>query len=612
MTQSTKGCLHDIFRSRALEFPDRVAVSVAGERLTYAELDRMSDRVARMLVKAGIAPDVPVGLCMDRSIEMVVAMLAILKAGGAYVPIDPAYPQKRIDFLLKDSGVGVVAAVERVRDCLPENPGAKVICIDLERLHAEEEPDTFVQMSPTRPENLAYVIYTSGSTGKPKGVMVEHRNAVRLFEQTQAWFGFSETDVWTMFHSIGFDFSVWEIWGALLHGGELVIVPYDISRSPAQFRDLLLQRKVTVLNQTPSAFMQLISADRMAAEGAQFSLRHVIFGGEKLDPAMLTPWVARYGDDAPALINMYGLTETTVHVTYRRILSKDLKSASASPIGCPIPDLRLELLDESMQPVPDSVPGELYIGGAGVARGYLRRPELTAARFVDGAAGRMYRTGDRAIRMPNGEYHYCGRVDDQMKVRGFRIEPGEIEACLSAHVRVAACVVACRDYGEGDVRLAAYVVPTDLNDVQEPNARRLALEMARHAASQLPEYMRPSSFVCLKELPLTEHGKVDRAILPLPARETPANADATESLSPTEQAVAGICLEILKVDSLGKDVDLFDAGATSLTLMRIFAQIAKRLGARPPITQFTDGITVAALVQAVDEECRSTQFAKVA
>lgn len=559
--------LHKVFEARVREAPRRIALCAPAEQLTYGELNLLADRVARHLRSLGIGPGALVGLCLERKAGLIAGMLGILKAGAAYVPIDPAYPAKRIQFLAADSGIGLVvtetALVDRVTGL-----NTRLLCLDdLPALST----DTVASLSTLREEedSAAYVIYTSGSTGAPKGVLVEHRNVIRLFEQTAPWFQFSHEDVWTMFHSISFDFSVWEIWGALLYGGCLVIVPSDVSRFPSQFLDLLREKKVTVLNQTPSAFRPLVAEDHGRAG---FSLRLMIFGGEALDLRLLEPWIARYGDQNPQLFNMYGITETTVHVTLKRLLREDLGRSDISPIGVPIPDLQLHLLDEERNPVPDGSPGELYVSGPGLARGYLRRPELTAERFLEGAV-RLYRTGDRAVRLVNGEFAYLGRVDDQLKVRGFRIEPREVEFCLCGHSDVARAVVMPQDYGDGDIRLVAYVVP---RAGLEPDSRsaRLIEDLAARAAAELPLHMRPSAFFVIPEVPLNANGKVDReALRQLAGSEANALPDAAPQATSTQRTVIGIWEEILQRKGVGLRDDFFDLGGTSLALIRIFARV---------------------------------------
>jgi amino acid adenylation domain-containing protein len=368
----------------------------------------------------------------------------VLKAGAGYVPLDLANPAERIAFILQDARVPVLLTESSQLDKLPPH-AARVVCLDRERARIDAA-STARPDSGATPSNLAYVIYTSGSTGKPKGVLVEHASVVRLFDATRAWFEFGERDVWTLFHSSAFDFSVWELWGALLHGGRLVVVPYMTSRSPEEFHALLAAERVTVLNQTPSAFRPLIAADERLGAGAPLALRLVIFGGEALELQSLAPWLARHGDASPQLVNMYGITETTVHVTRRVIRAADLATAPGSVLGRPIPDLQVYVLDRHLQPQPIGVPGELYVGGAGVARGYLDRPELTAERFVPDPFrpepdARLYRTGDVARYLPSWDLQYLGRNDDQVKIRGYRIELGEIEAALVAHPWVREAVV---------------------------------------------------------------------------------------------------------------------------------------------------------------------------
>jgi amino acid adenylation domain-containing protein len=454
-------CLHQLVEDQAGRTPEAVAVTFEGQHLSYGELNARANRLAHYLVRLGVGPGVLVGIYMERSIEMVVALLAALKAGGAYVPLDPEYPSERLTFLLDDSAATVLLCQERLRKSLPESP-ARVVCLDSGAVEFAAESDANPGLRAT-PDDLAYVIYTSGSTGLPKGVMVTHDNVVRLFRATEPWFRFDHRDVWTLFHSYAFDFSVWEIWGALGYGGRLVVVPFDVGRSSSEFYELLCEERVTVLNQTPSAFRPLMAVDATVGRAGELSLRLVIFGGEALELASLRPWFERHGDHRPQLVNMYGITETTVHVTYRPLSKQDCGGAPGSLVGRPIPDLRLYVLEPSGQPAPPGVPGEICVGGAGVARGYWNRPELTAERFVadpfaPGSGARMYRSGDLARRRPDGDIEYLGRIDQQVKIRGHRIEPGEIEAALAQHTAVREAVVVARQIAPGDDRLVAYVV----------------------------------------------------------------------------------------------------------------------------------------------------------
>ncbi|MDG4119965.1 amino acid adenylation domain-containing protein, partial [Pseudomonas aeruginosa] len=483
---AVQGTLQQRFEEQARQRPQAVALILDEQRLSYGELNARANRLAHCLIARGVGADVPVGLALERSLDMLVGLLAILKAGGAYLPLDPAAPEERLAHILADSGVRLLLTQGHLRERLPRQAGVEVLAIDGLALDGYAESDPLPTLSA---DNLAYVIYTSGSTGKPKGTLLTHRNALRLFSATEAWFGFDERDVWTLFHSYAFDFSVWEIFGALLYGGRLVIVPQWVSRSPEDFYRLLCREGVTVLNQTPSAFKQLMavacSAD-MATQ--QPALRYVIFGGEALDLQSLRPWFQRFGDRQPQLVNMYGITETTVHVTYRPVSEADLEGGLVSPIGGTIPDLSWYILDRDLNPVPRGAVGELYIGRAGLARGYLRRPGLSATRFVPnpfpgGAGERLYRTGDLARFQADGNIEYIGRIDHQVKVRGFRIELGEIEAALAGLAGVRDAVVLAHD-GVGGTQLVGYVVADSAED-----AERLRESLRESLKRHLPDYM---------------------------------------------------------------------------------------------------------------------------
>ncbi|HEX8355027.1 MAG TPA: amino acid adenylation domain-containing protein, partial [Pyrinomonadaceae bacterium] len=554
-------CVHELFEAQAARTPGRVALSFGDERVTYAELNERANRLARRLRALGVGPEEIVGLHFERSVEMVVGLLAVLKAGGCYLPLDPAYPADRLAFMLEDSGARLLLT-GRGLDGLPPAGRARVICPDDEPAAVEEQGGG--NLPPTvAADNPAYVIYTSGSTGQPKGVVVTHANVARLFEATEHWYQFGERDVWTMFHSFAFDFSVWEIWGALLYGGRLVIVPHAVSRTPEAFHEMLARERVTVLNQTPSAFRQLLRAVDGAPEGRELSLRLVIFGGEALDLPSLKPWFERHGEDSAVLVNMYGITETTVHVTYRAVGLADVDAPLGSPIGGPLPDLRVYLLDRHLRPVPVGVPGEIYVGGAGLARGYLGRPGLTAERFIphpfSATAGeRLYKSGDLARFRPNGEMEYLGRNDQQVKVRGFRIEPGEIEAALAAHPGVREAAVVAHGEGPGDQRLVAYTSPAG-GTAPEADALR------RYLKGRLPDYMIPSAFVALDRLPLTPSGKVDRRRLPSPGGARPQLEQTyVAPRTALERMLCEMWRDVLRVDEVGVHDNFFALGGDSI------------------------------------------------
>ncbi|HET9245444.1 MAG TPA: amino acid adenylation domain-containing protein, partial [Xanthobacteraceae bacterium] len=446
------------------------------------------------------------------------------------------------------------------------------------------------------PHNLAYVIYTSGSTGTPKGVAITHQNVVRLFGATEPLFHFDAHDVWTLFHSFAFDFSVWEIWGPLLHGGRLVVVSYSISRSPGEFLALLAREGVTILNQTPSAFYQLMQAEREHPElGRTLVLRHVIFGGEALDVRRLEDWYEHHIDSAPVLVNMYGITETTVHVSHILLDRHVALAASGNLIGRGIADLRVYVLDGYLEPVPVGVVGELYIAGAGVGRGYVGRGGLTGERFVAdryGAAGmRMYRSGDLARWRGDGVLEFVGRADHQVKVRGFRIEPGEIEAALVRHDSVLQAAVVARSDRAGGSQLVGYVVLAAGADAD-------AAALRAHVGARLPDYMVPSSIVVLDRLPLTANGKLDRGALPAP--EVRAGV-ARLARSPREELLCGLFAEVLGLERVGIDDDFFALGGHSLLATRLISRLRSSLGVEVSIRSLFEAPTVAGLVERLGE-----------
>ena len=534
-------CIHEVFESQVEQTPDHIAVVCGGDSLTYRQLNRQANVLAHHLRTLGVVPDMLVGLCVDRGLGMLVAILGILKAGGAYVPLDPGSPRDRLASMLEDVQPVVLVAQRSILDRLPAHRAATVCLDEL----PDAVPGSAVSLnlsSGATSAHLAYCIFTSGSTGRPKGVLVTHGNVVRLMSSTEEWFHFNERDVWTLFHSYAFDFSVWEIWGALLYGGKLVVVSYFISRSPPEFCQLLVDAQVTVLNQTPSAFGQLIQAEAAREDGGKLALRVVIFGGEQLLMHMLKPWFDRHGDARPQLVNMYGITETTVHVTYRPLTLADVDSPSV--IGVPIPDLQVYLLDARQQPVVGDRPGEMFVGGAGLARGYLNRPDLTATRFIpdpfrNGPQARLYRTGDLARRLPNGDIEYLGRIDSQVKIRGHRIELGEVESALVSHPQVMDCAVIAVDRGGGQ-QLEAFFVSRDPVEFSIGSLRQFLGNKV-----SLPSI--PSRFVVVPALPLNSNGKVDRqALRTIEGSELGISSHYDAPQGEQEQTLAGIWERVLQ------------------------------------------------------------------
>ena len=566
-----KQTVHELFERQVAATPDAIAVNFEGERLTYGELHAQANRLAHYLRSLGVGPETCVGILLERSLEMVVTILGVLKAGGCYLPLDPAYPLERLAFMLEDARASLLVTGQTTSALMLDSP-VRVICLDWEVISTGSAEDPSRAASA---ENLAYVIYTSGSTGQPKGVAISHANIARLFDSTRAWFSFDERDVWTLFHSYAFDFSVWELWGPLLHGGRVVIVPVSVSRDPAAFYELLCQERVTVLNQTPSAFWQLSQTEedlheRSGDAQTELALRLVIFGGEALELQRLRPWFERHGDERPRLVNMYGITETTVHVAYRPIIMEDLNAGRGSVIGKAIPDLKLYLLDADLRPVPDGVEGEIYVGGAGLARGYLNRPELTAERFgpdpfgVDVGA-RLYRTGDLARLVRNGDLEYRGRADDQVKIRGFRIEPGEVITALARHPAIRESVVLPSEDAHGEKRLVAY-------SVCDGQARPTSGELREFLKDKLPAHMIPSAFIFLNVLPLTPNGKIDRKLLPAPDWAEP-ELDGVRIAPRTnvEQVLVEVWKEALGVRRVGIDDNYFALGGDSIHSIRVRA-----------------------------------------
>ena len=585
LSKCSPGSLVDSLLSTRMEAqaarqPAAVALTLDGVNLTYGELNVRANQLAAHLRELGVGPEALVGIHFDRSFELVIGIFAILKAGGAYLPLDLACPDDRLRFMMEDSQAKVLLTDSALATRFGSYAG-QVVCLDREASRIAEYSAENIA-SGVEPHHLAYVIYTSGSTGTPKGCLVTQENVARLFTATDPWFHFGPGDVWTLFHSSAFDFSVWEIFGALCYGGRLVIVPCMVSRSASAFHELLVREQVTVLNQTPSAFRQLIQADA-ALPKATLALRYVIFGGEALEFQSLRPWFARHGDQQPQCVNMYGITETTVHVTYRPVLLADLENNSGSNIGVPISDLQVYVVDAEGRRVATGETGEMLVGGLGVARGYLNRPDLTEARFVANTfelakSARLYRSGDLARIRENGELEYLGRIDHQVKIRGFRIELSEIESMLARHPAVKECAVLARSDEGSEPRLVAYVVA----GAPAPGVE----ELRTHLAQKLPEYMVPAAFVFLPGFPLTVNGKLDRDALPAPTSKRPHLA--SEYVSPQgnlEETIARLFQAALRQNDVSVNDNFFDLGADSLMLTTLHRRLQIELKREFPITE---------------------------
>lgn len=574
-----------LFAKQVMQQPDAIAIGYEDSHMTYQELDRLTTLLAGVLRRNGVQPDQPVGLLTDRSMDTIIGMLAILKAGGAYLPVDIDYPPARINYMIEDSRMQIMLTISKWKTGVP--PGLLTVCIDEETGEAgPDEELTYI----SRPEHLCYIIYTSGTTGNPKGVMVEHRQVVRLLFNDKPLFDFGPQDVWTMFHSHCFDFSVWEIYGALLYGGKVVVIPRMIARDTSAFRALLIKEKVTVLNQTPSAFYNLVEEELQQEEPGLF-LRYVIFGGEALSPGRLKKWHARY--PATKLVNMYGITETTVHVTYKDIGTDEIEG-NISNIGKPIPTLAVYMLDEGKHLVPKGITGEMYVGGSGVTRGYLGKEELTREKFIPDpyhAGGRLYRTGDLARLISSGDLEYIGRADQQVQLRGFRIEMAEIEHRLAQHESIQDAVVICKGQEE-DKYLAAYYTS---------NRPIPSFELKKLLAESLPDYMIPSVFVHIREIPLTSNGKVDKKGLPDPVLNN--QEEHIVATGTVQEKLVTIWSEILAIDKdlISVNRSFFEIGGHSLKAIGLLNRIFKEFGVKIPLKDIFNYQDIAGLSLLIED-----------
>ena len=582
-------CIHQLFEEQVERTPDVVAVVFEQEQLTYQELNARANQLAHYLQTLGVKPEVLVGICVERSLEMIVGILGILKAGGAYVPIDPAYPSERIAYMLDDSQLPVLLTQEKLVSSLPEHQ-ARVVCLDSDW----ETISTESELSPLNsviPENLAYVIYTSGSTGKPKGVGVPHRAVNRLVLNTN-YINFQPLDVVAFASNFSFDAATFEIWGALLNGAKLVVITKDVALSPDDFAAQIRSQGITVLFLTTALFNLLA---RVVLSAFQL-VRHLLFGGEAVEPKWVKE-VLKKGSPQ-RLLHVYGPTENTTFTTWY-LVQEVPEEATTIPIGRPIANTQVYLLDTQLQPVPIGVPGELYIGGDGLARGYLNRPDLIDEKFItnpfnDKPGSNLYKTGDLARYLPDGNIEFLGRIDNQVKIRGFRIELGEIEAAIAQHPAIRETVVIVRENATDDKQLVAYVVP-----YQEPAP---AISDLRHfLKQQLPDYMIPNAFVVLETLPLTPNGKVDRKSLPPPDINSLIHKpDFVAPGTPTEKLIASILAQVLEVEKVGINDNFFELGGHSLLATQLIAQVKENFLIDVPLSKFFEAPTIACLSSYVE------------
>jgi len=580
-------CVHELVAARARSNPATLALASRDRTMTYRELDRRAARVALRLRALGVGPDVPVAVCLERSPDLAVAALGVLKAGGAYLPLDASYPQERLAFMVTDSGAPVVVAQRSVIPLLVGSP-ATIVTLDDD---PQEDDAPHVLPTGVQSGNLAYVIYTSGSTGTPKGVMIEHRNLLHLVRWHVQAFEVTEFDRASQVASPAFDAAVWELWPYLAAGASVHFADESARSDAAALRDWLCGERITIgFLPTPLAEAALELVWPRAAP-----LRVLLTGGDTLHrhPPPGLPFV---------LVNNYGPTEATVLVTSGTVPSEGSDSASTRPpsIGRPIVDSRIHIVDADLREVDPGLPGELLIGGRGVGRGYLHRPDLTGERFIPDPfsgepTGRLYRTGDLVSERPDGELDFLGRIDDQVKIRGHRVEPAEIAVALERHHGVRSSIVVAREHRPGDIRLVAYVVPRD-------GARPEVTELRDHLAGLLPDYMVPSDVVHLDELPLTSNGKVDRSALPAPPE--PAARDAGRAPSGAlERDLAAMVGELLGIEHVGAEENFFLLGGHSLLAAQLVARIRDTFRIDLPLISVFEAGTVAGLAVEVERLC---------
>lgn len=554
--------------------PEAVAVTAGGHDLSYRALDRRAAALAQELSERGAAPETLVTVCLPPSLDLLVSILAVVKSGAAYLPMDPDHPPARRAAILRESGATLLVTSDGI---------------------AATEAHAETPSSPATADTLAYVIFTSGSTGVPKGVQVSHRNVCRLISAVHQRLSFGPGDTWTMCHSAAFDMSVFEMWAAWLHGGRLVVIGEEDRRSPDRLIEILTTERVTILNHTPTGLRQLVTEDERRG-GVDLCLRYILLGGEALDPQRLSQWFARHGDTAPTLVNLYGITETTVHSTCRPIAAAD-SAQRASLIGTGLPGVQVRVLDAHLGVVPSGVVGEICVGGSGVARGYLGQPGLTASRFVpdphgDSPGARLYRSGDLGRWLSDGDIEYLGRADQQVQIRGFRVELDDVAAALerSPHVALAAALLV--DVGQLDPELVGYVVPAA--GEREFDAR----ELRRHVRSELPEAMVPRHFVVLDELPVTRNGKLDRGALPAPDRRSPAGYAAPQTA--TQRQLAGIWSQCLGRERIGLHERFFDVGGQSLFAVQVSHLVCEAFGVDLPVRALLESPTIEELADVVE------------
>ena len=592
-------CIHHLFEEQVEKTPEAVAVTYEDEQLSYAQLNRHANRLASYLISLGVRPDERVGICMERGLEMVIGILGILKAGGAYIPLDPSYPAERLRFMMEDSGPMVVVTQESLRGMVEGIGDGTRVAEFYEVMNrvggGEQESNPEVEATS---QNVCYVIYTSGSTGTPKGVMVEHRALLNHMHWMQQEFKYSSKDRILQRTPMSFDASVWELFAPLLCGGRLVMPRSEVHANVESLAAILKKERVTVVQMVPMLLAALVEAGGIAEAE---EVRLVCCGGELLKAELVERGLEQKHVE---IANLYGPTEATIDAAYWRGMKAP--SGAGVPIGRPVLNTRLYVLDRQGEMVPVGVAGEIYIGGAGVARGYLKRAELTAERFVpdpyaEKKGARMYRTGDLGRWLEDGNVEFMGRNDDQVKVRGYRIELGEIEARLAEHEQVREAVVVARENGNGEKRLVAYVVVES-----ELDAGGLAGRLRTYLASRLPEYMVPAAYVRMEEMPLTANGKLNRKALPAPAGNAYVHRGYEQAQGEIETNLAAIWAEVLKLERVGRHDNFFELGGHSLLAITLIERM-RRKGLHADVRAVFAAPTLAELAASVSSEVRAVE-----
>jgi amino acid adenylation domain-containing protein len=594
--------VHRLFERQALLTPRATALVCGDASLTYQELDARSNQLGHYLRRMGVGPEVRVGVCLPRSAELVVALLGVMKAGGCYVPLDSSYPIERLAMMLEDAQTPVLVTDEEGLDSLPSQWG-QVVCMDTDRESVEQESEESLEGDEVSADGAAYVIYTSGSTGRPKGVVVPHRGITRLVRNTN-YARFEADEVFLQLAPVSFDASTFELWGSLLNGGRLVVMPAG-RPSPAELGDAIVRHGVTTMWLTAGLFHVMVHEQLPALA----NLRRLLAGGDVLGVREVRRFLSATGGRV-TLVNGYGPTESTTFACCHSMRGEQQFERSV-PVGRPISNTRVYVLDAEMRPVPVGTSGELYIGGDGLARGYLNRPELTAERFVPHpfsrtGGERLYRTGDVVRHLSDGNIEFIGRTDHQVKVRGFRVEPGEIEAALQGHAGVRECVIVALASDGGDKRLVAYVVAEDEGDGVS------AAELRAHLKERLPEYMMPSHFVLMDEMPLTPNGKVDRRALPEPSAVVGNASEYVGTRTPVEELLAGIWSQVLGVERVGTGDNFFELGGHSLLATQLVSRIREAFGVDVPLRAVFESPTMAELAAEVEREMRAGYAAPTA